>query len=123
MNKDISKEEKKIIDAKGRSFGRIATEAAEALRGKDSPFFEKSRITGVEVSIINVSSARVSSPNKYEKKVYVNYSGYPGGKKEKSLEEIINRRGHKEVMKRAVYGMLPDNKLRPRLMKRLIISE
>ncbi|MGM0482580.1 MAG: 50S ribosomal protein L13 [Patescibacteria group bacterium] len=123
MNNEISKEEKKTIDASGRSFGRVATEVADALRGKDSPFFEKNRIMGAEVNVVNVSSARVSAPKKHEKKVYVSYSGYPGGKKERTLGEMIERRGHKEVMRRAVYGMLPNNKLRPRLMKRLNISE
>ncbi|MGM0628996.1 MAG: 50S ribosomal protein L13 [Patescibacteria group bacterium] len=122
MNNEISKE-KKTIDASGKSFGRVATEAADALRGKDTPFFEKNRIMGTEVDIVNISSVRVSAPKKYQKKVYVTYSGYPGGKKERTLGEMVERRGNREAMRKAVYGMLPNNKLRSRLMKRLNISE
>ncbi len=116
-------DEEKTIDATGRSFGRVATEAVEVLRGKDSPDFERHRITGRKVSIINVSSARISTRSKATNKTYVRYSGYPGGKKEETLKKLIERRGAGEALRRAVYGMLPKNKLRPELMKRLKISE
>jgi large subunit ribosomal protein L13 len=121
-NKKIKKEEE-TIDATGRTFGRIATEAANILRGKDSPDFEKHHITGRKVNIINASSVRISSRGKAVKKTYVRYSGYPGGRKEESLKKLMERRGAGEAFRRAVYGMLPNNKLRPELMKRLKISE
>ena len=124
MNKNSEvKTEERVIDATGRPFGRVATEAADALRGKDSPFFERNRITGDRVSIINLSSVKISTKSKAQNKVYVSYSGYPGGKKKETQKKLINRRGYGEVMRRAVYGMLPSNKLRPRLMKRLTVSE
>ncbi len=117
------KNEEETIDATGRPFGRIATEAANKLRGKDSPDFERNRITGKMVNIINASSVHVSTRGKATNKIYVRYSGYPGGKKEESLKKLMERRGAREALRRAVYGMLPNNKLRPELMKRLKISE
>ncbi|MFP4616639.1 MAG: 50S ribosomal protein L13 [Candidatus Paceibacterota bacterium] len=122
-NKNQTENQERIIDASGRSFGRIATEAANALRGKDSPSFEKNRIMGQPVNIINASQISVSTSAKFLNKVYVRYSGYPGGKKEESLKKIIERKGYSEALRRSIYGMLPNNKLRPRLMKRLKISE
>lgn len=122
-NKSEIKTKDRTIDAAGRPLGRVATEAADALRGKDSPYFERNRIMGERVSIINASSVSIPTKNKTEKKVYVRYSGFPGGKKEETLKDLVKRRGYSEAMKRAVYGMLPNNKLRSRLMNRLIVSE
>ncbi len=115
--------EEVVIDASNKSLGRIATEAAEILRGKNSSSFEKNKITGKKVNIINASSIKITTRNKTRQKTYVRYSGYPGGKKEESLDKLSKRLGYKEVIKRAVYGMIPNNKLRPLLMKRLNISE
>lgn len=121
--KTTENKEEKVIDATGRSFGRVATEAAEALRGKDRPNFERNRITGRKVSIINASAVKETTKNKATQKMYVRYSGYPGGKKEESLKKLTERLGHREAFRRAVYGMIPKNKLRPLLMKRLNVSE
>lgn len=125
MTKELKnlKNEEKTIDATGKSFGRIATEAADILRGKDSPDFERNRITGKKVNIINASAVHMATRSKLTDKKYVRYSGYPGGQKKESLEKLLERRGYKEAFKRAVRGMLPGNKLRPELMKRLNISE
>jgi large subunit ribosomal protein L13 len=125
MTKNIKKlkNEEKTIDATGRSFGRVATEAANILRGKDSPDFERNRITGMKVNIINASSVHISTRSKLTNKEYVRYSGYPGGQKKESLKKLLERRGYKEVFKKAVRGMLPSNKLRPELMKRLNVSD
>lgn len=117
------KNEEKTIDATDKSFGRVATEAANILRGKDSPDFERNRITGKKVNIINASAVRITTRGKLTDKKYVRYSGYPGGLKKESLKKLLERRGYKEAFKRAVRGMLPGNKLRPELMKRLNISE
>ncbi len=121
--KDIKTNDEVTIDAAGRSFGRVATEAAETLRGKNSPDFVKNRIMGKKVVIENASSVRITTRNKTVNKVYVKYSGYPGGKKEETLKKLIERRGAGEAFRRAVYGMLPNNKLRPKLMNRLKIFE
>lgn len=113
----------RTIDASDRALGRVATEVADALRGKDSPQFERHHISGVPVHVINCSKVRISSYRKLKDSTYVRYSGYPGGKKEETLEKLVARRGYTEAVKRAVYGMLPNNKLRSRLMNRLSLSE
>lgn len=125
MTKELKKlkNEEITIDATDKSFGRVATEAANILRGKDSPDFERNRITGKKVKIMNASSVHISTRNKLTNKEYVRYSGYPGGQKRESLKKLLERRGYKEAFKRAVRGMLPSNRLRPELMKRLNISE
>ena len=123
MSKENTDNNKKVIDAANRSIGRVATEAADALRGKDSAFFERNRINGVTVEIVNASYVHASTRNKMEQKVYVSYSGYPGGQKKRTLQETVDRKGYGEAVRKAVFGMLPKNKLRPLLMKRLSVSE
>ena len=125
MTKNIKnlKDEEKTIDATGKSFGRVATEAANILRGKDSPDFERNKITGRKVNIINASAVNISTRGKLTDKTYVRYSGFPGGQKKETLKKLLERRGYKEAFKRTVRGMIPGNKLRPELMKRLNVSE
>jgi len=110
------------INAEGRSVGRVATEIALLLRGKDTPGFKRNRAPDVKVRVTNVSGMSIS-PRKLRGKTYKRYSGYPGGLKVSSMEEVIQKKGHGEVLRRAVYGMLPNNKLRKIFMKNLIISE
>ena len=111
-----------IIDAKGKSLGRVASEAAKALLGKNSPIFERHKLSGESVSIIHASKTKVD-PKKLKGKIYTRYSGYPGGLKRESLEALSTRRGWKEIFRMAVYGMLPNNKLRAPMMKNLKITE
>ena len=124
MNTTPEKQETVVtIDATGRSIGRVATEAAEVLRGKNTADFSKNRIAGAPVHITNASQVNISSQRKMLGKVYVRYSGYPGGQKKETLKEVAEKKGYSEAVRRAIYGMLPGNKLRPRIMKRLTISE
>ncbi len=113
---------KKEIDATRRSPGRVATEVAEFLMGKDEVEFAKNSFPERKIYVKNVSKMNIK-PSKRKGKVYVRYSGYPGGKKEETMDKLINRKGYKEVLKKAVYGMLPANKLRSKIIKNLIISE
>ena len=113
---------KHIIDAKGRVPGRIATEVAVILMGKNRTDFAKNRIPDVEVEV--VSSSQMSlSPKKLKEKMYYTHSGFPGNLRERSQEHLVKTKGSKEVLRRAVYGMLPKNKLRARMMKTLKIKE
>ena len=114
--------EEYTIDATGKKMGRIATEAAGVLRGKDRPDFVRNRLPDVSVRIINASELDMS-PEKTAKKKYTNYSGYPGGLITRTADQIIEKKGYSELVRKAVYGMLPDNRLRRQAMKRLFVSE
>ena|SRR3989344_1335801 len=113
---------KHIIDAKGRVPGRIATEIAVLLMGKDRTDFARNKIPDVKVEV-NSSAEMLFTAKKMRDKLYSHYSGFPGGLKRQSQEHVIKTKGAREVLRRAVYGMLPKNKLRPLMMKNLKINE
>jgi large subunit ribosomal protein L13 len=112
----------KTIDAENKSIGRVASEAAVALMGKDNPDYAANVVIKDKVQITNASKAKISFKKLQDKK-YQWYTGYPSGLKERTLEEMIEKKGYGEIFKKAVYGMLPDNKLRSPRMKQLEISE
>ena len=114
--------EKYIINAKGQKIGRIATDAAHHLMGKHTLNFAKNVVADIEVEIVNAAQVDIH-PKKYVQKQYKKYSGYPGGLKHTKLRDVIAKKGHEEVIRHAVRGMLPGNKLRPLLMKKLIITD
>jgi len=113
---------KHIIDAQGKKIGRVASAAAAVLMGKSSPAFAKNKVAAGQVEIINTSKADVTA-HKKEAKVYVTYTGHRGGLNKESLGHLIDRKGAREAFRRAVYRMLPDNKLRDLRMKNLTIKE
>lgn len=108
---------KHIIDASGKILGRLAVEAAVLLRGKNKPDFTPRLDAGHEVKVINTDKIRVTG-RKLKQKIYYQHSGYPGGIRARRLEEMLER-DSREVVRKAVYGMLPKNKLRDRMIKRL----
>jgi large subunit ribosomal protein L13 len=112
---------KHTIDATGKTIGRVATQAAVFLRGKDSPTFERHTLPLAKVEIINASKLLISD-KKMKQKTYRTYSGYPGGLKERTLEGMIAKKGIAEVLITAITRMLPRNRLRPHMMKNLTIS-
>ena len=112
---------KYTIDAQGKKLGRIASEAAAILMGKNSTSFAKNEVIDSKVEIINTGNADISTKKK-EKDVYVTYTGFRGGLNKETLGHLIARRGVKEVFERAVSRMLPNNKLRDKRMKNLIIK-
>jgi large subunit ribosomal protein L13 len=116
--------EKKIykIDAAGKVLGRVATEAAIALRGKDQPNFERYILSQVAVTITNASQVKITG-TKLTSKIHSRYSGYPGGLSHLSLEQLIAKKGYAEPLRLAIYGMLPNNKLRAKMMNNLTITE
>lgn len=108
-----------LFDAKKKSLGRMATEIAIVLRGKNKKDFTPNIDGGDFAVVINSDNLKVTG-NKMEGKIYYNFSGYPGGiRKEKLKEKMI--KDSRGVIKEAVYGMLPKNKLRNPMMKRLKI--
>ena len=108
------------IDATNKKLGRIATEAAMVLRGKDRPDFTPNKLPDVNVHIVN--AAQVDLEGRMDE-VYDRYSGYPGGRKEIPRGRLIEKKGYEPVFQLAVRGMLPNNKLRAVAMKRLMITE
>lgn len=108
------------IDAQNRALGRVATEAAHILRGKNNPDFLAYKDSGNVVEISGVEKVRVTG-QKMDSKLYWHFTGYPGGIKKKTLREVMAfDKGR--ALRGAVYGMLPKNKLRDRMIKRLIIK-
>ncbi len=113
---------KHTIDATGRALGRVASEAAVILRGKNSADFAKNKKSDNTVHIVNASKIKLTDKKRRET-VFVDYSGFPGGRIDKKLHDIIAKHGFGEPIRKAVFGMIPNNKLRAPLMKRLTISE
>ena len=109
------------IDAAGKRLGKVATEAATILQGKDQVDFARHTVADVLVKITNASQLDV--PEKKKEEIYQSYSGYPGGRKEETLEHLGKRLGYAEVVRRTVKGMLPKNKLQAVLMKNLEVTE
>lgn len=111
------------IDAKGKKLGRVAAQAAVLLRGKNKADFVKHKSPDVKVVIENASKLSLTEAKK-EETVYKRFSGVQGTKlKIESLKHLGERRGYKEGLKLAIRGMLPNNKLRPGLLKRLTITD
>jgi len=110
------------INADGEKLGRIATKVAVFLMGKNDISFARNKTPDIEVKVINVSKMEISDSKK-STKLYKRYTGYPGGLREEKMGKIIDKKGYKEIFRKAVYGMLPSNKLRPLRMKKLIIEE
>jgi len=110
------------IDATGKPLGRVASEAAMILMGKKKADYAPNVVAPEKVTIINASKAEISD-KKLKTKQYENYTGYPGGFDLYSMEHVISKKGYGEVFKLAVYGMLPGNKLRSKMMKNLTIKD
>lgn len=119
-NKTLKKEY--VVDANGKKLGRVASEAAALLMGKNLTSFVRNSHPEVKVTIANASKADLSEKKKIEK-VYKRYSGFPGGQTVESLEKVIEKKGHKEAFRKAVKGMLPKNKLQTEMLKNLYITE
>lgn len=108
-----------IIDAQEQTLGRLATVAATYLQGKHKPLFSAHLDCGDNVIVINAARVKVTG-NKLEDKKYYHHSGYPGGIKETSLAELIKKNPN-EVIRHAVAGMLPKNRLQDDRLARLKI--
>ena len=105
-----------VVDAEGKTLGRLATRIADTLRGKGKPQYTPHVDTGDFVVVVNAEKNHVTG-NKLEQKKYYRHSGYPGGLRERTLREQLDRRPT-EVIRIAVRGMLPKNRLaRKQLVK------
>ncbi len=106
------------IDAKSVTLGRLATKISVYLQGKHKPSYSPQADCGDFVVVSDVKSLKVSHPAKLQGKKYFHYSGYPGGIKERSLKNVLDK-DPIELLTLAVYRMLPKNKLRSVRMNRL----
>lgn len=109
------------IDATGQAPGRLASQIALILRGKNKPEFQPHLDLGDIVEISNIDKMKYSG-KKSEQKKYFHYSGYPGGLKETKIKKLIAANPG-EILKRAVKEMLPPTRLRKNILKRLIIKQ
>ena len=106
-----------IIDCQDVYLGRLATEVAYVLAGKNDPTYSPGADTGAQVVVVNALGVRVTG-KKVEQKQYYRYTGYPGGLRSRSLKEMMER-SPEQVIRLAVKGMLHRNKLRKRRLARL----
>lgn len=108
------------IDATNQVLGRIATRAAVLLRGKNLPSFSPSTVPSVRVTVINASKLRFTG-KKLDQKQHYHFSGYPGGLRATKLRDMF-RKNPEKMVRLAVLRMLPDNKLRKKLITRLKVT-
>ncbi len=106
-----------VVDAAGQTVGRLATQVASVLRGKHKPDFTPHQAGGDFVIIVNAEKV-VFSGNKLDQKVYTRYTGYQGGLKSTTAREMLDKHPER-VLERAVWGMLPKNRLGRKLIRRL----
>jgi large subunit ribosomal protein L13 len=106
-----------VVDAEGRTLGRLATQIADVLRGKRKPSYTPHVDVGDFVIVVNAEKVAVTG-DKLEKKRYWRHSGYPGGIRSRTLGELLEQRPE-EVIRRAVKGMLPRNRLARQQLRKL----
>src|SRR5438128_8144932 len=108
-----------VVDADGQTLGRLATRIADTLRGKGKPEYTPHVDTGDFVVVVNAERIHVTG-NKIDQKRYIRHSGYPGGIRSRTLREQLDRRPE-EVLRKAVKGMLPKNRLARQQINKLKI--
>jgi large subunit ribosomal protein L13 len=108
-----------VVDAEGKTLGRLASRVAQVLAGKHKPGYATHMDTGDHVVVLNAGKISVSR-DKRETKVYARHSGYPGGFRQETLGDLLARRPE-EVIRRAVKGMLPRNTLGVQQLRKLKI--
>ncbi|NCA93476.1 50S ribosomal protein L13, partial [bacterium] len=106
-----------VIDATGKTLGRLATEAATILRGKKKPIYTPHVDTGDYVIVINAEKVEVTGKKRTDK-VYKHHTGYPGGLREISFEKLQAKRPE-EIIRHAIKGMMPNGKLGREMYKKL----
>jgi large subunit ribosomal protein L13 len=106
-----------VVDAESKTLGRLATQIADVLRGKGKPAYTAHVDTGDFVIVVNAEKIHVTG-QKLDQKMYYRHSGYPGGLRSRTLREQLERRPE-EVIRKAVRGMLPKNRLAAAQLKKL----
>ncbi|MDR3057429.1 MAG: 50S ribosomal protein L13 [Prevotella sp.] len=118
-NKATAQKEWVVIDATGQTLGRMASKVAKLLRGKYKPSYTPHVDCGDNVIIINADKV-VLTGNKWNDRVYLRYTGYPGGQRE-ATPAVLLEKGADRLMQKVVKGMLPKNRLGAALLKNLYV--
>jgi len=108
-----------IVDGTNQTVGRMCAKIASVLRGKNKPYYTPHVDCGDFIIVTNCNKVKFTG-NKLEDKMYINYSGYPGGKKEERAGDLLKRRPD-AIIERAVKGMLPKNRLGRKMYKKLFV--
>lgn len=116
-NKNTVQKEWLLVDADGQALGRLASEVAKLLRGKHKPSFTPHVDCGDNVIVINADKITLSG-NKWAEKAYIRYTGYPGGQRRITAEEL-QKKHPERIVEKAIKGMLPKNKLGAELFRNL----
>ena len=117
--KDFTEKKWQVIDAQGQVVGRLATRVARILMGKNDPQYTSHVDTGNGVIIINAAGVRMTG-NKPKQKIYKNFSGFPGGQRERTFERVM-KEDPTYVFKHAVKGMLPKSRLGKKMITHLLV--
>jgi large subunit ribosomal protein L13 len=119
MNKEEALSQRRwfVVDAQGKVLGRMASEIAKILRGKHKPAFTPNQDVGDFVVVVNARAVRLTG-SKLQSKVYYRHTEYPGGIRERSAAQMLELKPE-EVIRRAVKGMLPKNRLSRKLVTKL----
>ena len=118
-NADIVKREWYVVDARQKVLGRMASQIAHVLKGKNKPYYSPHFDCGDYIIVINADEFRLTG-NKMSDKEYTRYTGFPGGQRFSTPEKMVNRRPG-WVLEKAVKGMLPKNRLGRAMIKKLFI--
>ena len=119
VNKETAQKEWVVVDATGQSLGRIGSKVAKLLRGKYKPSFTPHVDCGDNVIIVNADKVELTG-NKWTDRVYLRYSGYPGGQKEYT-PELLMKKGPDRLFRKVIKGMLPKNKLGDAIINNLYV--
>ena len=109
-----------VVDAEGQILGRMCSKVAKLLRGKYKPNFTPNVDCGDNVIIINAANIQLTG-NKWNERVYLRYTGYPGGQREMTPAEMLAKKGADVLVKKVVKGMLPKNRLGRQILSNLYV--
>lgn len=122
VNKATAEKEWVVVDATDLPLGRLCSEIAKVLRGKHKPTFTPHADCGDNVIVINAEKVAMTG-KKWTDRIYLTYSGYPGGQKSMTPERMLQTRGADRLFRKVVKGMLPKNRLSNKLINNLYIYE
>ena len=111
-----------VVDAEGQVLGRMCSKVAKILRGKYKPNFTPNVDCGDNVIIINAEKVQLTG-NKWNDRVYVSYTGFPGGQREMTPAQMLEKKGAERLIKKVVKGMLPKNRLGRQIIANLYVFE
>jgi large subunit ribosomal protein L13 len=121
VNKETAQKEWVTVDATGQKLGRLCSEVAKLLRGKYKPSFTPHVDCGDNVIILNADKIELTG-NKWNDRVYLRYTGYPGGQREQTPAELM-KKGSDRLFRKVVKGVLPKNKLGDALLNNLYVYD